>query len=82
MNQSSPDSSLQMVLPALLRIQIQVLLRELRGGVLTLVEVAPGIDVREQVLAHCAPGVRVAEPLRTMDPRIFDPAPMLTRERG
>jgi acyl CoA:acetate/3-ketoacid CoA transferase len=37
--------------------------------------------VREQVLAHCAPGVRVAEPLRTMDPRIFDAAPMLTRER-
>jgi propionate CoA-transferase len=55
---------------------------ELRDGALTLVEVAPGIDVREQVLAHCAPGVRVAEPLRTMDPRIFDPAPMLTRERG
>ena len=55
---------------------------ELRDGVLTLVEVAPGIDVRDQVLAFCAPGVRVAEPLRTMDARIFDAAPMLTREPG
>jgi propionate CoA-transferase len=55
---------------------------ELRDGALTLVEVAPGIDVRSQVLALCPPGVRVAEPLKTMDPRIFDPAPMLTRERG
>ncbi len=53
---------------------------ELRDGALTLVEVAPGIDVREQVLALCPPGVRVAEPLRTMDARIFDEAPMLTRE--
>ena len=53
---------------------------ELREGLLTLVEVAPGIDVGRQVLALCAPGVRVAEPLRTMDPRIFDPAPMLTRD--
>jgi propionate CoA-transferase len=55
---------------------------ELRDGALTLTEVAPGIDVTTQVLAHCPPGVKVAEPLRTMDPRIFDPAPMLTRERG
>lgn len=55
---------------------------ELRDGALTLVEVAPGIDAREQVLALCPPGVRVAEPLRTMDERIFDAAPMLTRERG
>jgi hypothetical protein len=54
---------------------------ELRDGMLTLTEVAPGIDVRAQVLAFCPPGVRVAEPLRTMDARIFDPAPMLTRER-
>jgi len=53
---------------------------ELRDGMLTLTEVAPGIDVREQVLAFCPPGVRVAEPLRTMDARIFDPAPMLTRK--
>jgi propionate CoA-transferase len=53
---------------------------ELQDGVLTLVEVAPGIDVSRQVLALCAPGVRVAEPLRTMDARIFDPAPMLTRD--
>jgi propionate CoA-transferase len=55
---------------------------EVRDGVLTLIEVAPGIDVREQVLAFCPSGVKVAEPLKTMDPRIFDPAPMLTRERG
>ncbi|HYF60319.1 MAG TPA: CoA-transferase [Burkholderiaceae bacterium] len=54
---------------------------ELRDGVLTLVEVAPGIDARSQVLAFCPPGVRVAEPLATMDARIFDAAPMLSRER-
>jgi propionate CoA-transferase len=55
---------------------------EVRDGVLTLVEVAPGIDVREQVLALCAPGVRVADELQAMDPRLFDAAPMLARERG
>lgn len=56
---------------------------EFRDGALTLVEVAPGVDVRDQVLALCAPGVRVAEPLATMDPRIFDAAPMLgARDRG
>jgi propionate CoA-transferase len=54
---------------------------ERRDSGLTLTEVAPGIDVRDQVLALCPPGVAVAEPLRTMDSRIFDPAPMLTRER-
>jgi hypothetical protein len=36
--------------------------------------------VREQVLAFCPPGVRVADSLHTMDARIFDPAPMLTHE--
>ena len=53
---------------------------EMREGHLTLIEVAPGIDVRAQVLDLCAPGIRVAEPLLAMDPRIFDAAPMLTRE--
>jgi propionate CoA-transferase len=49
---------------------------EVRDGRLVLTEVAPGIDVREQVLAVCAPGVGVADDLRLMDPRIFDPRPM------
>jgi propionate CoA-transferase len=50
---------------------------ECRDGRLVLVEVAPGIDVREQVLALCPPGLVVADDLRTMDPRIFDPRPMM-----
>jgi propionate CoA-transferase len=53
---------------------------ELRDGALTLIEVAPGIDPQRQVLSLCAPGVRVADPLATMDARIFDPAPMLSRD--
>lgn len=49
---------------------------ECRDGRLTLTEVAPGIDVRTQVLDRCAPGVQVADDLKTMDPRIFDAGPM------
>jgi propionate CoA-transferase len=52
---------------------------EVRDGQLVLTEVAPGIDLQSQVLAVCAPGLRVADDLRQMDPRIFDPAPMFGR---
>jgi propionate CoA-transferase len=49
---------------------------ECRNRRLTLTEVAPGIDVRADVLDRCAPGVAVADDLKTMDARIFDPGPM------
>jgi propionate CoA-transferase len=49
---------------------------ELRGGTLTLTEVAPGLDLQRDVLAVCAAPVAVAADLRTMDPRIFRDAPM------
>jgi propionate CoA-transferase len=52
---------------------------EMRGGALTLVEIAPGIDLEREVRAQIAPGVKVAEDLGTMDARIFRAQPMLRR---
>ncbi len=49
---------------------------ELREGVLTLCEIAPGLDLERDVLAACAAPVRVAHDLRQMDARIFRDAPM------
>ena len=49
---------------------------ELRAGRLTLTEIAPGLDLQRDVLAVCGATVAVAPDLRTMDPRLFDPAPM------
>ena len=43
---------------------------------LTLIEVAEGIDVERDVFAHMAFRPNVAEPLATMDPRLFRPEPM------
>lgn len=43
----------------------------LRGGRLTLVEKAPGIDVQSQILDLMDCTVAVAQPLCDMDPRIF-----------
>jgi len=43
---------------------------------LTLIEIAPGIDLTRDVLAHCGADVAVAHDLRTMDPRVFTPGPM------
>ncbi len=48
----------------------------LEQGRLQLVEVAPGIDVERDVLAHCAGPIEVAGDLREMDHRIFAAAPM------
>jgi propionate CoA-transferase len=48
---------------------------ELRGGRLTLTEIAPGINVAD-VLALAAAPVAVAEDLRRMDARIYRDAPM------
>lgn len=42
---------------------------------LTLVEIAPGLDLQRDVLAVCGAPVVVAEDLRTMDARIFSNAP-------
>jgi len=49
---------------------------ELREGKLTLVEVAPGIDLEREVLAQLAAPVPVAPELKQMDTRIFREAPM------
>jgi len=49
---------------------------ELRGGRLTLTEIAPGVDLERQVLAQLAAPVAVAPDLKTMDARIFTDAPM------
>jgi len=43
---------------------------------LMVVEIAPGIDLHSQVLAHLPNGVRVSDALRQMDPRIFTDEPM------
>jgi propionate CoA-transferase len=49
---------------------------ELREGKLTLVEIAPGIDLDREVLAQFAAPVPVAPKLKQMDARIFREAPM------
>jgi propionate CoA-transferase len=49
---------------------------DLRDGRLTLVECAPGIDVRAHVLDRLPKGVAVADELKTMDRRLFSNAPM------
>ena len=43
---------------------------------LTLVEIAPGIDLERDVLAVCGAPVAVAPDLQTMDARIFSDAPL------
>jgi propionate CoA-transferase len=48
---------------------------------LELAEVAPGIDVERDVMAHMAVRARVAQDCREMDARLFRPEPMgLTRD--
>jgi propionate CoA-transferase len=54
---------------------------EMRGGRLTLTEIAPGIDLERQVLAQLAAPVPVAPDLKTMDARIFTDAPMLAARK-
>ncbi|WP_406046142.1 hypothetical protein OG799_17630 [Micromonospora sp. NBC_00898] len=49
---------------------------ELRPEGLTVVEIAPGVDLSADVLARAAFPLRVADDLRPMDRRIFDPAPL------
>ena len=45
-------------------------------GQLVLVEIAPGIDLQRDVLAHCGAPVAVSPTLATMDARIYRAAPM------
>ena len=52
---------------------------EMQGGKLTLIEIAPGIKLESDVLARMDTPVRIAEPLRLMDARIFRDAPMAAR---
>jgi propionate CoA-transferase len=49
----------------------------MRDARLTLIEVAPGIDLESQVLAECDCDVAVAHDLKLMDAAIFRDAPML-----
>ena len=49
---------------------------ELRGGVLTLTEIAPGIDLRKDILEQMEFTPVIAEDLKTMDARIFRPEKM------
>lgn len=49
---------------------------ELRPAGLTVVEVAPGVDLQAQVLNRARFRLRVAEDLRPMDERLFRPEPM------
>ena len=49
---------------------------EMRGGQLTLAEIAPGVDLERGVLAQLAAPVAVAPDLKPMDARIFMEAPM------
>jgi propionate CoA-transferase len=49
---------------------------ELRGGKLTLTELAPGIDLRRHVLAHMDFRPEIDSDLRRMDASLFSPAPL------
>jgi propionate CoA-transferase len=49
---------------------------EMRSGRLTLIEIAPGIDLERDVLAQCGAPIAVAADLALMDARLFREAPM------
>ena len=53
----------------------RAVLRVVDGG-LEVIEIAPGIDLERDVLAHMAFRPRIADPLRPMDARLFRPEPM------
>lgn len=48
----------------------------MRNGCLTLIEIAPGIDLQHEILDQCATPIAVADDLRLMDRRLFLPGPM------
>ncbi len=41
-----------------------------------LAEIAPGVDIQHDVMAHCGFPLHVSPHLRTMDAALFDPAPL------
>jgi propionate CoA-transferase len=45
-------------------------------GALELIEIAPGIDLEKNILAHMEFRPKIADPLKRMDARIFRPQPM------
>jgi len=49
---------------------------ELRPAGLTVIELAPGVDLHRDVLAQAGFALQVADDLRPMDPRLFRPEPM------
>src|SRR5207248_3538861 len=51
---------------------------ELREEGVTVVEIAPGVDLEQDVLGKAAFKLRVADDLREMDPRLFRPQPLET----
>ncbi|HET7403757.1 MAG TPA: acyl CoA:acetate/3-ketoacid CoA transferase [Usitatibacter sp.] len=53
----------------------------LEGGELVLTEVAPGIDIERDILAHMGFHPAIPAAPATMDPAIFQPGPMGLRER-
>ncbi|MFM2069005.1 MAG: CoA-transferase [Pseudomonadota bacterium] len=49
---------------------------DLEGGYLTVVEIAPGIDLERDVLACCGAPVRVSGQLRVIDAAVYTPGPL------
>ncbi|MBL8372924.1 MAG: acyl CoA:acetate/3-ketoacid CoA transferase [Burkholderiaceae bacterium] len=51
------------------------------GGALELIEIAPGVDLARDVLAHMGFAPRISPALAPMDARLFDPQPLGLREQ-
>ena len=51
------------------------------GGALELIELAPGIDLHRDVLAHMSFTPRISPGLQAMDLRLFEPGPLGLREQ-
>ena len=47
-----------------------------RSYLLVLVEIAPGMDLERDLMAHMSFRPKVADEVREMDPRLFRPEPM------
>jgi propionate CoA-transferase len=53
---------------------------KLVNGALELIEIAPGVDLENDILRHMAFRPRIASDLKLMDKRLFSPAPMNLRD--